>query len=147
SGALVSGESWNHYAWTYDGDVLRCYYNFTQSNSMEFGEVDIDNSNPWDLNKLVNDIAQASYADFRVFNYVFSPEDIEDLTKYNYIGELELKVKSGVFESDPVTINIVEELPTFTISATATAGGQVSGDGEYEENEEITLTATPDSGY
>lgn len=147
--SLLDPEEYNHYTLTYDGSVIRWYYNFNFVNESNVGLLNISASKDWYINAAANQGGRQNIfiSNLRIYNYAIPEEEINKTVEDNYLGQLELKVRRLGVESEPITINIVEELPTFTITATATTGGQVSGDGEYEENEEVTLTATPDSGY
>lgn len=150
SNGFMMVDEWSHFAWTFDGVYLRCVYNFQQSNQLLIEEeIDVSSESNWLINRKHDSgvPGSASFDDFRVYDYAIPIEEIHKTVEDNYLGQLELKIRRDGITSDPITINIVESIPTFTITATATTGGQVSGDGEYEENEEVTLTATPDSGY
>lgn len=149
TGSILDPNEFNHYIATYDGQFIKWYYNLEFINQLNVGELDVSASNDWHINAAPNEAGRQNIIldDFRIYDYAVLEDDINDLVVDKYIGSYEVKARRFGVESDPVTINIVEELPTFTITATATTGGQVSGDGEYEENEEVTLTATPDSGH
>ena len=54
-------------------------------------------------------------------------------------------VFTWTFETNTLTVTY-PELPTYTVTVTA-ENGTVTGDGEYEENTEVTLVATANEGY
>lgn len=48
---------------------------------------------------------------------------------------------TAVFEQTPISVT------RYTITVTSDTGGTVSGGGTYDENQQVTITATPASGY
>ena len=137
-----------------------------------WGEVQIDNvqqtSNSIEIGMFVNDTCKASARVktwfgqqmvklycvydgenkpivFKLYNHDNSEEMVSDYTVTTTGADMSI---GG--NTNPIVLNFVHEtVPTYSITLTAnpTEGGSVSGDGDYEENQEITVTATPNEGY
>ncbi|MCL2775579.1 MAG: S-layer homology domain-containing protein, partial [Oscillospiraceae bacterium] len=79
-------------------------------------------------------------------------------TRQTYTGPITLTKDVSIYASaykegmdySPVLVlnfTVVDQLPTYTITATAGIGGTVSGGGTFDLGDSVTLTATPNSGY
>lgn len=79
SGNANIDNTWNHYAWTFDGSNLTCYYNFIESNQLSIGEeLDLSSSSNWLINKIYgsNTTGLVDYDDFRVYGRALSGSEI-----------------------------------------------------------------------
>jgi hypothetical protein len=70
---------------------------------------------------------------------------------YRFIGWSDGSTEESVTItlSEDISIEAIFELiPVYTVTVTSTEGGSISSEGgDYQEGEELTITATPDEGY
>lgn len=155
----VSATDFNSYVDNYILDYssiseVKLYFTATKTSSISNGDFDVyvNGSNVYTNDTSVF-YATPLNDSVSIIDYIYS--GVKDAGKVN--GDILLKITSNASTSIGAAEWIIKNLsiewiytpPTYVINLTQTAGGTISqsGNGMYNVNSSVTLTATPDVGY